>query len=56
MRNFFPVLAPVLIAVQETWLLPTMPYNFNLVSFSLYRHDAIFGERKHGSVALYDKH
>ena len=26
MRNFFTVLVPVIIAVQETWFLPTDPY------------------------------
>ena len=53
MRNFFTILAPVLIAIQETWFLPTDPYNFNLVNYSLYRHDEISGERRHGGVALY---
>ena len=53
MKNFFSVLAPVLIAIQETWFLPTDPYNFNLFNYSLYRYDEISGERRHGGVALY---
>ena len=53
MKNFFSVLAPVILALQETWFLPTDPYNFNLFNYSLFRHDEIFGQRRHGGVALY---
>ena len=53
MKNFFSVLAPVLIAIQETWFLPTDPYNFNLFNYSLYRYDEVSGQRRHGGVALY---
>lgn len=53
MKNFFSVLAPVIIALQETWFLPTDPYNFNLSNYSLYRYDEVSGERRHGGVALY---
>ena len=55
MKNFFSVLAPVLLALQETWYLPTDPYDFNLRNYSLYRHDEVDGERRHGGVALYIK-
>ena len=53
MKNFFSVLAPVILALQETWFLPTDSYNFNLFNYSLFRHDEIYGERRHGGVALY---
>ena len=53
MKNFFSVLAPVIIALQETWFLPTDPYDFNLFNYSLYRCDDVSGERRHGGVALY---
>ena len=53
LKNFFSVLAPICIALQETWFLPTDTYNFNLFNYSLYRHDEIYGERRHGGVALY---
>ena len=53
MKNLFSVLAPVIIALQETWFLPTDQYNFNLFNYSLYRHDEVSGERRHGGVALY---
>ena len=53
MKNFFSVLAPVILALQETWFLPTDPYDFNLFNYSLYRWDDISGERRHGGVALY---
>ena len=53
MTNFFSVLAPVILALQETWFLPTDPYNFNLFNYSLFRHDEVLGERRHGGVALY---
>lgn len=50
---FFLLLAPIVIALQETWFLPTDPYNFSLFNYSLYRHDETDGERRHGGVALY---
>ena len=53
MKNFFSILTPVLIAVQETWFLPSDPYNFQLSNYTLYRHDELFGQRRHGGVALY---
>ena len=53
MKNFFSVLAPIVIVLQETWFLPTDPYNFNLFNYCLYRHDELYGERRHGGVALY---
>ena len=53
MKNFFTILAPIILALQETWFLPTDAYNFNLSNYSLFRHDEIFGERRHGGVALY---
>ena len=53
MKNFFSVLAPIIIALQETWFLPTDTYNFNLTNYSLYRYDEIFGQRRQGGVALY---
>ena len=52
-RNFFSVLAPIIIALQETWFLPTDPYNFQLHNYTLYRFDQVGGERRHGGVALY---
>ena len=52
-RNFFSVLTPILIAVQETWFLPSDPYNFSLPNYSLYRYDEVDGQRRHGGVALY---
>ena len=53
MKNLFSILTPVLIAVQETWFLPSDPYNFQLSNYTLYRHDELFGQRRHGGVALY---
>ena len=50
---FFLLLAPIVIALQETWLLPTDPYNFSLFNYSLYRYDETDGERRHGGTALY---
>ena len=55
MKNFFSILAPVILALQETWFLPTDPYDFNLSNYSLYRYDETSGERRHGGVALYIK-
>ena len=52
-KMFFLLLAPIVIALQETWLLPTDPYNFSLFNYSLYRYDETDGERRHGGVALY---
>ena len=52
-KNFFSVLAPVLIALQETWFLPTDQYDFRLSNYTLYRLDEVNGERRHGGVALY---
>ena len=49
----FLLLAPIVIALQETWLLPTDPYNFSLFNYSLYRYDETEGERRHGGSALY---
>ena len=53
MKNFFSVLAPIAIALQETWFLPTDCYNFNLPNYSLYRQDDTTGQRRQGGVALY---
>ena len=53
MKNFFSVLAPIVIALQETWFLPTDHYNFNLSNYTLYRQDDISGQRRQGGVALY---
>ena len=53
MKNFFSVLASIVIALQETWFLPTDVYNFNLPNYSLYRCDDISGQRRQGGVALY---
>ena len=53
MKHFFSVLAPVLIAIQETWFLPTDNYNFQLFNYTLYRYDETSGQRRHGGVALY---
>ena len=50
---FFLLLAPIVIALQETWILPTDPYNFSLFNYSLYRYDETDGERRHGGTALY---
>ena len=50
---FFLLLAPIVIALQETWLLPTDPYNFSLFHYSLYRYDETEGERRNGGTALY---
>ena len=50
---FFLLLAPIVIALQETWFLPTDPYNFSLFNYSLYRYDETDGERRHGGTALY---
>ena len=52
-RNFFSVLAPIIIALQETWFFPTDPYNFQLHNYTLYCFDQVGGERRHGGVALY---
>ena len=52
-KMFFLLLAPIIIALQETWLLPTDPYNFSLFNYSLYRYDETDGERRHGGAALY---
>ena len=52
-KMFFLLLAPIVIALQETWFLPTDPYNFSLFNYSLYRHDETDGERRHGGTALY---
>lgn len=52
-KMFFLLLAPIIIALQETWLLPTDPYTFTLFNYSLYRNDETEGERRHGGVALY---
>ena len=50
---FFLLLAPIVIALQETWFLPTDPYNFSLFNYSLYRYDETDGQRRHGGTALY---
>ena len=55
MKNFFSVLTPILIVLQETWFLPSDPYNFRLHNYTLYRHDEVDGQRRHGGVALYVK-
>ena len=55
MKNFFSVLAPILIALQETWFLPTDNYNFQLPNYTLYRYDETSGQRRHGGAALYVK-
>ena len=52
-KMFFLLIAPIVIALQETWFLPTDPYNFSLFNYSLYRYDETDGERRHGGVALY---
>ena len=52
-KMFFLLLAPIVIALQETWLLPTDPYNFSLFNYSLYRYDETEGERRNGGAALY---
>ena len=52
-KMFFLLLAPIVIALQETWFLPTDPYNFSLFNYSLYRYDETDGERRHGGTALY---
>ena len=52
-KMFFLLLTPIVIALQETWLLPTDPYNFSLSNYSLYRYDETDGERRHGGAALY---
>ena len=52
-KMFFLLLSPIIIALQETWLLPTDPYNFSLFNYSLYRYDETSGERRHGGTALY---
>ena len=51
-KMFFLLLAPIIIALQETWFLPTDPYNFSLFNYSLYRYDETDGERRHGGTAL----
>ena len=53
MKNFFSILTPIIIAIQETWFLPTDQYNFQLSNYTLYRHDELYGQRRHGGVALY---
>ena len=52
-KRFFLLLAPIVIAVQETWFLPTDPYNFSLSQYNLFRFDNVTGDRRHGGVALY---
>ena len=52
-KMFFLLLAPLVIALQETWFLPTDPYDFSLFNYSLYRYDETDGERRHGGAALY---
>ena len=52
-KIFFLLVAPIIIAVQETWFLPTDPYNFTLFNYTLYRYDETDGERRHGGAALY---
>ena len=53
MKNFFSILTPIIIAVQETWFLPTDSYNFQLSNYTLYRCDELYGQRRHGGTALY---
>ena len=50
---FFLLLDPIVIALQETWFLPTEPYNFSLFNYSLHRYDETDAERRHGGTALY---
>ena len=52
MKNFFSILTLIIIAVQETWFLPTDPYNFQLSNYTLYRCDELYGQRRHGGTAL----
>ena len=53
MKSFFLFLAPLVIAVQETWFLPTDPYDFSLRNYCLYRYDEVNGIRRHGGTGLY---
>ena len=53
MKHLFSVLTPILIALQETWFLPTDPPNFGITNYSLYRQDDTTGGRRRGGVALY---
>ena len=53
MKHVFSILAPILIALQETWLLPNDSNNFDLNDYSLYRQDDTTGGRRRGGVALY---
>ena len=54
-KENFSVPVPVIIVFQETWFLPSGPYNFQLSNYTLYRHDEVDGKRSHGGVALYAK-
>ena len=53
MKQLFLFLAPIIIAVQETWFLPTDSYNFSVNNYSLFRFDEVNGYRRHGGTALY---
>ena len=53
MGAFFRILAPIIIALQETWFRPPDRYNLNLPDYSFYRRDELSGERRHGGAALY---
>ena len=53
MKQFLSVLTPILIALQETWLLPTDSSDYGLTNYSLYRQDDTTGGRRRGGVALY---
>lgn len=53
MKHLFSVLTPILIALQETWFLPTDPPNFGITNYSQYRQDDTTGGRRRGGVALY---
>ena len=52
-KPFFLLLAPIVLALQETWFLPTDFSTYSLFNYSLYRYDETNGERRHGGVALY---
>lgn len=52
-KHFFLFLAPIVIAIQETWFLPTDRYNFSLSQYNLFRFDNVTGDRRRGGVALY---
>ena len=52
-KQFFLFLTPIVIAIQETWFLPTDQYNFSLSQYNLFRFDNVNGYRRHGGVALY---